>query len=739
MSQQRQGGLRLRPAEGTVTAIDAAIADHDSRIADSGVGIWLGAEPTFTDRNSAAAEWQTAALGQDKEQRARQFVAQLAIGNSGGVILRTLGRQYPGEATPRWSFGIYSRRDDKPVWNGPLDPVTRSSSPTHPATKQRAAGSSDTPPVPAELRDALETELRISGLSVSTKLPADSWGVRLLFAEQSELLIGDWLNDADAARQPIQTHPIPPEGQQDSLAARGVYLVAIGLCDSGFDEDRGCVQVELPEFSEVNQWLRFLLALKLAANTAGLGELVLTGFPPPVDDSVAWTTVTPDPGVLEINMAPCATVSSFLIEQRRMHAAASAVGLSAFRLLFTGDVVDSGGGQHLTFGGASPQSSPFLLKPHLLPRLIACLNRHPALSYWFAVRAVGSCGQQPRADEVSRESLDGLSVALSQLFQRPTIEPEALWRSLAPFLCDRFGNTHRCEINIEKLWNPYVSGRGCLGLVELRAFRMTRSPEDAAAIAVFVRTLIAWLAQCDNSPEMIDWGPQLHDRFSLPFYLSRDLRQLLAEMREAGFGLDEPITSRLTDDSTMVMGECDLGAAKLVVRQGVEFWPVVGDLSAKDESFRLMDSSTSRVEISLELTGETRHSASSPHPTDWELSMLGQSVPWVVERDAELTVLLRGVRYKTFQPKMPVAPLVDVLDPLEFFVTSPDRSQFWQVRLFNWRPSRLAYDGQPKDFNDAQERRNERLVVQRVDSAPKSEPLRSPALTECCVDLRRIH
>ncbi|NQV28633.1 MAG: transglutaminase family protein [Rhodopirellula sp.] len=180
MSQHPQGCSRSERSAVAVTSIDDAITAHDSRISDSGVEMWLGAEPTFTDRDSAAAEWQTAALGLDKEQRARQFVARLATGNSGGAILRTLGRQYPGEATPRWSFGIYSRRDGQPVWNGPLDPVTRSSSPTDPPTEQRALGSADTQPVPAKLRDALETELRMAGLSVSTKLPADSWGARLL-------------------------------------------------------------------------------------------------------------------------------------------------------------------------------------------------------------------------------------------------------------------------------------------------------------------------------------------------------------------------------------------------------------------------------------------------------------------------------------------------------------------------------------------------------------------------------
>ncbi|MCB9939363.1 MAG: transglutaminase family protein [Planctomycetaceae bacterium] len=709
----------MRTTERTANEIEEAIAAHDRQVTKSGVEIWIGAEPTFTDRFSTAAEWRTAALGSDKEERARRFIRELAATSPGCVVLRTVGRQYPGESKPRWNFGIYSRRDGQPVWQGPPDPIVRPA----PTNEQQLE----------QLRATLAAELQAGGLYTRIDLPDQAWGVRLLFADSEKRLQHDWQSDTDVRRARLQSQPIPDKGQRDALADRGVYLVAIGLCDDDFADDQNHVQVELPEFAGVEQWLRFIETLGRAANVVGIGALVLTGYSPPVNERVAWTTATPDPGVLEINMAPCPTLTGFYAEQRRLHAAAESVGLSAFQLFFNGEVVDSGGGQHLTFGGLSPETSPFFVEPRLLPRLISYLNRHPSLSYWFAVRSVGSCSQQPRPDEVSAESLDGLSVNLDRLFQRPAVDPEVLWRSLSPFLCDRFGNTHRCEINVEKLWNPYVAGRGCLGLAELRAFRMMRSSDDAAAVAALMRTLVAWLAQSDTPTSMIQWGTRLHDRFSLPFYLLRDLREVLSEIQDAGFGVEDVLAQRVLDDSQLVLGECDLNGARLVVRQAIDFWPVVGDPSAANQTSRIMDSSTSRIEIALELPAST-----SADESQWELTMLGHMVPWVREKEADRTVLLRGVRYKTFHPLIPISPMVEVLDPLEFCLSSPGKEQAWRVRLFNWQPDRRAYDGLPKDFEDARQRRSERLVVERIESAPTTTVIQSSALTECCVDLRRI-
>ena len=96
--------------------LEQAVLSHDRQIAESGHAIWLGSEPTFTDKNSHAPEWVSEALGKDKEKRARQLLGLLRECHPGAVALRTVGRQYAGEAVPRWSYGLYHSRDATPLW-----------------------------------------------------------------------------------------------------------------------------------------------------------------------------------------------------------------------------------------------------------------------------------------------------------------------------------------------------------------------------------------------------------------------------------------------------------------------------------------------------------------------------------------------------------------------------------------------------------------------------------------------
>ncbi|HRJ80154.1 MAG TPA: transglutaminase family protein, partial [Planctomycetota bacterium] len=103
--------------------LEQAIAEHDARLRAAGLSIWIGGEPTFTDRWSFDPAWNFAALGADKEERARRMLAWRARRYPGCLILRTLGRQYPGEEAPRWSYGLYRRRDGHELWQGPPDPL----------------------------------------------------------------------------------------------------------------------------------------------------------------------------------------------------------------------------------------------------------------------------------------------------------------------------------------------------------------------------------------------------------------------------------------------------------------------------------------------------------------------------------------------------------------------------------------------------------------------------------------
>ncbi|MCA9136191.1 MAG: transglutaminase family protein [Planctomycetales bacterium] len=735
------------------TDVDARLKEalriHDRLVAETGIDLWLGAEPTFTDRHSNDPHWQTTALGCGKEAKARQFACRIANQTPGCVILRTLGRQYPGESTPRWNFGIFSRRDGRPVWSGPTDPMvvhqingtgcTTADSERDRTEELLRDGASDIDEVGVkELADRLRLQLAKdligAGFAVEMNLPDASWGVRLLFADDSERLQSDWESDPAVTRPPIQSQAIPVTGATDELAARGVFLVSIGLAESSYIEDQASIQVELPDFDHFEHWQILMDLLGTAANRCGVPSMILTGFPPPVSKKVSFTTVTPDPGVIEVNMAPCRDLVSFYQVQQQLHYAANEIGVSSYKLLFNGEVVDSGGGQHLTFGGPTAESSPFFQRPRLLPSLVAYLNRHPALSYWFAVRSVGSCGQQPRSDEVSPESFDGLAVSLDRLFIVGRMEPGLIWSSLRQFLCDRFGNTHRCEVNIEKLWNVNSPTRGCLGLVELRAFRMTRTAEDAAAIAALMRTLVAWLSTRVDEIKLVEWGSRLHDRFSLPYYLLRDLDTVIAELNAGGFVIEDPIAERLTDDAPIVIGKHDLGPATIKIRQAIEFWPVIGSENGEEGTFRMMDSSTQRVELMLELPESTRVSDHA----DWSLEIRGFDVPWVVEEEPRQVVLLRGVRYKTFDSETTVTPLVKAIDPMEFIVTNRSMHRSWRIRLYNWEPNQLPYDGLPSDLEVAQNRREERVLVDEIDEVPIGKPIRTSAITEHCVDLRRV-
>ena len=314
----------------------------------------------------------------------------------------------------------------------------------------------------------------------------------------------------------------------------------------------------------------------IAANAAGLSSLVWRGFPPPVDASVAWMTLTPDPAVLEVNEAPAASITEFLDMSRRLFDVAHSSGLAPYRLNYNGDISESGGGGQFTLGGPSAERSPFFVAPQLLSRLIVYLNHHPSLSYWFAPVYVGSFSQSPRTDENVRESFSELQVALQHLAARAEPEPEFIWRSLSPFLVDTSGNAHRSEVNIEKLWNPYLPGRGCLGLVEFRAFRMARSAERSASIAALLRAVIAMLMRHDVATALCDWGRELHDRFALPYFLRRDLEQVFADLAEHGVGLHAHMQMLLSQEPFAPVWSYAFSGCELQLERAVEFWPLVG-------------------------------------------------------------------------------------------------------------------------------------------------------------------
>lgn len=716
-------------------AFEREILEHDRLLADRGLAIWLGGEPTFTQRLTMDPAWMGSALGSDKEARARGLVRDLRTA-MGGLIVRTLGRKYPGELRHRWSYGLYMRRDPAapPLWTGPRDPLEI------PVTEVTSLpGDSDA--LCRQLRDAVEERLRRRG-SWTWKL--DRQGpcpLRLIYRADGTAPGRAQETDPLFSRETIHREWLDEETPEDPLADEGTYVLCFGpQLEEGNSSPAGpcpaSLRIELPRFGSVPSFHLFLEDLGSAATALRLPHLVLAGFPPPTDLSVAFTTVTPDPGVIEINMAPAAEVGTYLDWNRRIATTAARHGLAPLRLWYNGETADSGGGGHLTFGGPTPQESPFFVHPHLLPRLIVYLNQHPSLSYLYAVDSLGSSSQCPRPDEGVRECFEELRLALRLLSRLEAPDPLTLHESLAPFLVDRCGNSHRTEANVEKLWNHGLPERGLLGLVELRALRMSRSPERAASIAVLFRSILAHLTSSAWPLELIDWGAPLHDTFGLPFYLERDLHSVLEDLTESGFEIGPLVREDLLREDARVIGSVEVDGFRFTVRRAIEFWLLMGDLSSQEHSTaRWLDSSGRRIELVVRpLPGQERRLI------DWKLRVMGHEVDLPLTEDATGPAAVLGLRYRAFKPSGGLHPTMEPVECLNLdLVDGGSGGRAHRLSLHGWKPAGGVYPSLPTDEEDAARRRRERFVVTEVtEPLAPAPPPPAGALTPCCLDLRAL-
>jgi uncharacterized protein (DUF2126 family) len=708
---------------------ERTVIAHDRAIARSGLAVWVGAEPTFTDRFAETREWLSEALGADKERRARELVSALRELHPGAVVLRTIGRQYSGEPLARWSYGLYARRDGEPVWLGPPDRLLDEPA-EHPSGQSQAA---ELEP----LRAAFVRRASARGWRAAPVERGEEGVVALVFRCDATPPETDPAREPSLARASIYSSPVPSTGLVDELAASGTYLVLLRsespLGKGDGQPSGGQLCVELPAFGDVSTFLEALGLLGAAALEVGLRSLGLYGYPPPVDRSVLHQTFTPDPAVLEVNQAPAADLATFLRWNRQLYSLAEQARLAPVRLQYTGLSTDSGGGGQITIGGPSPAESPFFVAPQLLPRLVRYLLRHPSLSYWFATQYVGGGSQSPRPDEGLPQQLYELGIALEQLGRLDAPSPTMLWETLRHFLADHSGNPHRSELNIEKLYNTYLPGRGCLGLVEFRALRMPATAERLTAIALLLRALIVTLTREDIVSQPTAWGSVLHDRFALPTFLRNDLREVFADLSRAGLGLGPSIEALLLTADERLVGTLELEGCRLDVEQACEFWPLVGDVVSQESGgSRIVDASTSRLEVRL--SGPEIESDDG-----WQVSANGYRLPLVDVGAAGERARLFGVRFRTFVPMRGLHPSVPALARLDLRLVHPQRGVAARVGIHGWRPDGSAYPGLPVDADDAARRRAERFVVQRIAAHEVPASLEPPAaaLSPFCLDLRR--
>ena len=471
------------------------------------------------------------------------------------------------------------------------------------------------------------------------------------------------------------------------------YFIRTALCA---EVREGKLYLFLPPLDAIEAFLDLIAAIEATAKALNM-PVIMEGYAPPHDNRVESMKITPDPGVIEVNVHPTKSWDELVKNTETIYAEAKKSRLGTEKFMLDGKHTGTGGGNHVTLGGVTPADSPLLRKPSLLRSLLTFWQHHPGLSYLFSGAFVGPTSQAPRIDEARMDNLYELEIAFSQI---PKGEEVPFWltdRLFRHLLTDLTGNTHRAEFCIDKLYSP-DSSTGRLGILELRGFDMPPHPQMSLVQMLLIRALVSWFWKKPYEHDLVRWGTELHDKFLIEHFVREDIKDVVNQLNRAGYNFKEEWFNAFFEFRFPEIGRVNINNIDLELCNGIEPWNVLGEEMTGGGTSRYVDSSVERLQVKVKNFNQDRYVLTCN-------SVKVQLKPTVVNAE-----YVAGIRYKAWNPHSSLHPTIETDTPLVFdIVDTWNKKSIGGCIYFVSHPGGRSYDHFPINSLEAESRRINRF------------------------------